>query len=130
MRHRLLLLYDVAAVLAFVAIGRDAHDDSSALGGILSTALPFLIALVVGWTVTKAWRAPERPRTGGAIAPLTVVLGLFLRNTWFDEGTAVPFMIVTAVFLGATIVGWRLALTQLNRWRSRHAPQASIEPSK
>ena len=117
MRRPLLLLFDVAAVLAFVAIGRDTHDSGSGLGGVLETAIPFLIALAASWAFARAWKTPDWPRTGAAVAASTVILGMFLRNTWWGEGTAVTFVIVAAVFLGVTMVGWRLAAIQVNRWR-------------
>ena len=113
-------------MVAFVAIGRDTHDESSTLSGILGTALPFLIALVVAWVVTKAWLTPAWSKTGAVVASLTMAVGMFLRNIWFDEGTALSFVIVTVVFLGLTMVGWRLGVTEINRRRR----QASIEPSK
>ena len=118
MRHRqLLLLFDLAAVVAFVAIGRDTHDERGGVGGFLETAIPFLIALVVGWAATRAWRRPEPARTGVVVAVTTVALGMLLRNSWMGEGTAVSFIIVTTAFLGATMLGWRAALHELQRRR-------------
>jgi hypothetical protein len=32
---------------------------------------------------------------------------MLLRNLVFDRGTALPFIIVATIFLGATMYGWR-----------------------
>ena len=41
---------DVALILVFAAIGRDAHQRAEALTGVLATAWPFLAgAAVAGW---------------------------------------------------------------------------------
>jgi Protein of unknown function (DUF3054) len=111
-RARLLAL-DVVSVLVFVVIGRRQHDEGSALGGIAKTVLPFFMALGVGWAVTRAWKRPFDGSTGLNVWLITVVLGLVLRRTIFDRGTATAFVIVATVFLGVTLLGWRFLA-----WRS------------
>jgi hypothetical protein len=111
-RARLLAL-DVVSVLVFVVIGRRQHDEGSALGGIAKTALPFLLALASGWAVTRAWKRPFDGSTGLNVWMITVVLGLVLRRTMFDGGTATAFVIVATLFLGVTLLGWRFIA-----WRS------------
>ncbi len=111
-RARLLAL-DVVSVLVFVLIGRRQHDEGSALGGVAKTALPFLLALAVGWAVSRAWKRPFEGLTGLNVWLITVVLGLLLRRTIFDRGTAIAFVIVATVFLGVTLLGWRFVA-----WRS------------
>jgi FtsH-binding integral membrane protein len=111
-RARLLAL-DVVSVLLFVVIGRRQHDEGSTLGGIAKTALPFLIALLVGWAVSRAWKRPFEGPTGLNVWLITVALGLVLRRTVFDRGTATAFVIVATVFLGVTLLGWRFLA-----WRS------------
>ena len=55
---------DVVLVTTFAAIGRASHGEQT-FAGLWQTAWPFLAALVVGWLVTLAWRAPAAPvRTG------------------------------------------------------------------
>jgi hypothetical protein len=46
-----------------------------------------------------------------------VVIGMVVRAS-LGRGTALPFVVVALVFLGALFVGWRLALGW-QRWRSR-----------
>ena len=99
---------DIFSVLLFVAVGRRNHDDSTGVSGVVKVALPFLIALISGWLVTRAWRSPQALSTGVVIWLVTTVLGLALRNFLFDRGTATPFIIVATLVLGALIFGRRL----------------------
>ena len=95
-------------MLLFVAVGRRNHDDSTGVSGVVEVALPFLIALISGWLVTRAWRSPQALSTGVVIWLVTVALGLALRNFLFDRGTATAFIIVATLVLGALIFGRRL----------------------
>lgn len=101
---------DVAAVVAFVVIGRRSHDEGgSVVGEAAKVAAPFLIALVVGWIAARAWKSPTAPvPTGVVIWLTTVVLGLLLRRFVFDGGTALPFIIVASLFTLLLLVGWRV----------------------
>ncbi len=99
---------DVVAILVFVAIGRRNHDEGTAVDGILAVAAPFLIALAVGWIVARAWTRPMQVETAFIIWPITVALGMVLRNLVFDRGTALPFIIVATAVTGLFLVGWRL----------------------
>ena len=99
---------DIFSVLLFVAVGQRNHDDSTGVLGVVEIALPFLIALISGWLVTRAWRSPQALSTGVVIWLVTVALGLALRNFLFDRGTATPFIIVATLVLGALIAARRL----------------------
>ena len=108
MRVATALGLDVFSVLLFVAVGRRNHDESAGVSGVIEVALPFLIALVLGWLVTRAWRTPHALTTGVVIWLTTVVGGLLMRNLLFNRGTALPFIIVATLVLGALLVGRRL----------------------
>ncbi|MEP1125883.1 MAG: DUF3054 domain-containing protein [Ilumatobacter sp.] len=99
---------DAGIVTAFVAIGRNNHDEDPGVIGLLSTAAPFLVGLVIGWLVTKAWDDPMPIRRGLIIWPVTVAVGMIGRRL-VGDGTALSFVIVATVFLGVTLVGWRAA---------------------
>lgn len=101
------LVADVVSVVVFVAIGRRNHDEGTGLDGIFGTATPFLLALLVTWLVTIAWRDPLSVRTGAIVWVGTVALGMVLRKFIFDDGTATAFVIVATVFVGAVVNGWR-----------------------
>lgn len=96
---------DVVLVVAFVLIGRSSHGESAQ--GTLVTLWPFLIGLVAGWAVARAWRAPLRVLwTGVVIWAVTVVGGMLLRIA-SGQGAELPFVIVTLAVLGAFLIGWR-----------------------
>ena len=88
---------DIVSIVVFVAIGRRNHDEGEAVDGILTVAAPFLIALVVGWIVARAWTRPMQVETAFIIWPVTVAVGMVLRNLVFDRGTALPFIIVATL---------------------------------
>jgi MFS-type transporter involved in bile tolerance (Atg22 family) len=100
----------VFSVVVFVAIGRRNHDESGAFTAVLETAAPFLIGLAVAWLIVKAWRRPTKVMTGLLVWPITVLVGMIVRNLVFDDGTATSFVVVATLFLGACFVGWRAAL--------------------
>jgi len=109
---------DTFAVVLFVAIGRREHEEDSAITGLINTAAPFLIALAIGWLVTRAWKRPTELRTGVAIWAIVVAAGMLLRHFVFDDGTATAFIIVATLFLGFFIVGWRVAFAAIERRRT------------
>ena len=112
-RLTLAVALDVFVVVLFVAIGRRNHEESGAFRSVIETAAPFLIGLAVGWAATRAWQRPMQLLTGLMIWPITVLVGMIVRNLVFDRGTATSFVIVATIFLGATLVGWR-ALTRVS----------------
>lgn len=111
---------DALLVIAFAAIGRASHE-SGVLGerglGLLTTAWPFVVALVAGWLASVAWRAPWAPlRTGVPVWAVTVTGGMLLRAL-LGQGTAIPFIVVATLTLLALLVGWRLVAATLARAR-------------
>jgi hypothetical protein len=101
-------MIDVACVLVFVLIGRRNHGEGSAASGVLRTAAPFLMALVLGWVAARRQIALcETWRFGIPLWIGTVALGLVFRRVLFGDGTAAAFVIVAAVFLGLILIGWR-----------------------
>ncbi|MEV3920067.1 DUF3054 domain-containing protein [Actinomadura coerulea] len=101
---------DVICVLVFVGIGRASHEEAASVGGFLSTAWPFLVGLGVGWGLLRAWRRPEEVFPAGVgIWVSTVAVGMVLR-VLSGQGTALAFVIVATVFLGAALLGWRLVV--------------------
>ena len=107
---------DAASIVIFVAIGRKNHDEGEAASGIFRVAAPFLLALLAGWVIARAWKEPLSQKSGVLISLTTIVLGMVLRKIVFDGGTATAFIIVATVFLGTLLNGWRLlARTRLAR---------------
>ena len=111
---------DVVLVTAFAAIGRASHGEQT-FAGLWQTAWPFLTALVAGWLVTLAWRAPAAPvRTGLGVWAVTVVGGMLLRLA-SGQGIAPAFIIVAATVLLVFLVGWRLIAAWVG-WRRKARP--------
>jgi hypothetical protein len=105
---RVAVLLDICCVLAFVVIGRASHAKGEALGGIASTAWPFLVGLGLGWLSTRAWRRPLALSPAGTGAWLgTALLGMLVRML-AGQGTALAFIGVALAFLGLFLLGWRL----------------------
>jgi FtsH-binding integral membrane protein len=109
------LNFDALGVLVFVLVGRNNHAEETQLTGTLRTAAPFLIAMLIGWVISKAWRAPETWRTGLITWVTTVVLGLALRRVVWHNGIATAFVIVATVFLAMAMFSWRIVLQSIHR---------------
>ncbi|MFE7844090.1 DUF3054 domain-containing protein [Microbacterium sp. NPDC057407] len=108
---------DAALVLVFAVIGRASHGEN-VVDGLWATAWPFLTALVAGWLVAVAWRAPFAPvRTGLPVWAVTVAVGMLLRAL-SGQGTAVAFVVVAALTLLVFLVGWRLIAVRRRRART------------
>jgi hypothetical protein len=97
---------DVVAVLVFAAIGRSAHAEMLDAFGVLSTAAPFLLGLVIGWLMARAWRAPLRLPVAAAVWIGTTVIGLGLRAV-FTHRLPMTFVLVAAASLALLLLGWR-----------------------
>jgi uncharacterized MAPEG superfamily protein len=108
MRAALGVLADVCCVLIFVVIGRANHHAGDAVAGVVSTSWPFLAGLAAGELATRAWRQPfSLVPTGAGVWLATVAVGQALR-VLTGQGTALAFIVVSLVFLGLFLVGWRL----------------------
>ncbi|GAA1260311.1 DUF3054 domain-containing protein [Oryzihumus leptocrescens] len=112
-----LLAIDTLLVLAFAAIGRRSHEESSALVGVLVTAWPFLAGIAVGWliSITTFGAVPGTVRHGIPVWLSAVVVGMYLRDLT-GRGIAASFVVVALVVLGAFLLGWRALAGWLNRW--------------
>ncbi len=114
----LALPLDILAVLTFVVIGRTSHDDGLSLSGVAVTAAPFLIGLGVAWALVYLTQRvvftdqrfhfpPERLWPHGvAIWVFTVIAGISSRHL-FGQSAPFSFQVVTTIFLGLMLIGWR-----------------------
>ena len=109
MRAALSLLADACCVLAFVVIGRASHNDGETLAGIASTAWPFLAGLACGEVAARAWRQPLALVPAGVGAWLGAVLVGQALRVLAGQGTALAFIVVSLLFLGVFLLGWRIA---------------------
>ncbi|MCS5717256.1 DUF3054 domain-containing protein [Herbiconiux sp. CPCC 205763] len=115
----LAIVLDAALIVLFVAIGRQSHDEDSAIVGFLTTLWPFFAGAAIGWVASLAWRAPLRlVPTGVVVWGAAVVAGMLLRIL-SGQGVQWSFVIVTAVVLGVFLVGWRAVAVLVRRIRRR-----------
>ena len=110
---------DALAVLVFAAVGRRTHAEVDALG-TLTTAVPFLLGLLAGWLVVRAWRAPLRLPVGVAVWVGVVVVGLGVRAA-FTHRLPLTFALVAAVSLALLLLGWRVLAHLATRSRRQSA---------
>jgi hypothetical protein len=115
MRAAVGILADICCVLVFVVIGRANHHAGETLAGVASTAWPFLAGLAAGEVATRGWRRPfALVPTGVGVWAGTVVGGQLLRVI-SGQGTALAFIVVSVLFLGLFLLGWRLGARLLAR---------------
>jgi hypothetical protein len=103
---------DLAVVVVFVVVGRRSHHEDAGLAGFLRVWWPFAVALSVAWIAVGVWRAPLAWGRAVAAWLLTVGLGMALRIVVEGRDFKVAFTIVTLLFLGAGMLGWRAVV----RW--------------
>jgi hypothetical protein len=116
---RLAQAIDVVLVLVFVLIGRASHTEGFSVLGTLVTLWPFLVGLVVGHIVMRAWRRPFAILwTGVGVWISTVVIGMLLRLA-SAQGVELSFVIVATIVLGVFLLGWRGIALLVTRRRGR-----------
>lgn len=111
------LAADVIGVLVFCAVGRRSHDEGLNVGGVATTAWPFLAGTAVGWLASRGWRRPTAVAPTGVIVWLcTVAVGMVLRKAT-SAGVAASFVVVAASVTALLLLGWRavVGLTQRRR---------------
>jgi DUF3054 family protein len=101
---------DVVGVLVFCAVGRRSHDEGLDIGGVATTAWPFLTGTVIGWLASRAWQRPTALVPAGVVVWLcTVAVGMLLRKA-SSAGVAASFVLVAASVTAVLLLGWRAAV--------------------
>jgi hypothetical protein len=114
---------DLLVLVVFVLIGRRSHDEGSGLEGFLRVWWPFAVGLVVATVASGTWRAPLEWRRAIAAWLVTVALGMTLRLAVQGREFKPTFVIVTTVFVGAGMLGWRAVVRKVAaRHASRRVP--------
>lgn len=109
---------DALAVLVFAAVGRSSHAEVVDAVGVLTTAVPFLLGLLVGWLGVRAWHAPLRLPVGVAVWAGAVVVGLGIRAA-FTHRLPLTFVLVAAASLALFLLGWRAVAALVARSRGQ-----------
>jgi DUF3054 family protein len=112
---------DAAVLVLFVVVGRRSHHEDAGLAGFLRVWWPFAAALLVAWLAIGVWRAPLAGGRAVAAWLVTVGLGMAIRVVVEGRDFKVAFTIVTLVFVGAGMLGWRAVV---RRVRSRTVVRA------
>lgn len=111
------LATDLVLVVVFAGIGRSSHGES--LSGIFVTAWPFLVGALLGWLACRGTRHPAAVIPTGLSVWLCAEVGGMVLRTLTGQGTALPFVVVSAVTLAVFLIGYRLVLTLVRHLRSR-----------
>lgn len=111
-------LLDLAVVTVFVLVGRRSHDEGDSLAGFLRVWWPFAAGLGLSAVVTGAWWHPFGWRRVVALWVGTVVLGMLGRVAIQGRDFKPSFVVVTTLFLGAGMFGWRLVARAVARRRA------------
>jgi len=112
-------LADLVCLLVFAFAGKSSHEASDSNWVVLAIVWPFVVAAAVGWAGAM-WNGLRGLRVwpgGVLILVVTYVLGMALRDI-SGRGLAGGFLIVAAVFLTITMLGWRAVYAALERRRS------------
>ena len=109
------LATDVVCVVVFCTIGRRSHAEGLTLSGIAETAWPFLVGILTGWLLSRAWQRPAAlVPTGVAVWLCTVVVGMLLRKLT-SAGVAPSFIVVASLSTALLLLGWRAGVALLSR---------------
>lgn len=113
---------DLGCVLALAVGGKSSHDPGESAWVVLAIVWPFAVATVLahGWLVLRGGRTRRVWPEGAVVLVATYVLGMLLRAA-SGRGTAPGFLVVAAVFLAVTMLGWRIAAGLVTHLRAARA---------
>lgn len=110
---------DIVLILAFAAIGRDAHHREEPVLGVLLTAWPFLAGAAAGWAAARVWRRPLSVLRAGVPVWLGSLAGGMVLRALTGQTVVIPFVIVATLALAVFLVGYRLLISGAGKLRSR-----------
>jgi hypothetical protein len=117
------VVLDGALVVLFTVIGRLSHGEDVGIGGVATTAWPFLTGTALAWLAFALWRRPVALlRAGLPVWLLTVVVGMLLRVV-SAQGIQFSFVVVATIVLGVFLLGWRAIVAPIAR---RHARRTAV----
>ncbi|NUL45044.1 DUF3054 domain-containing protein [Cellulosimicrobium funkei] len=113
------LALDAMLIVLFAAQGRKTHESGADFGGLLFTALPFLLAWVIATVLTHPHRSWAQIWPAGVVVWLVTVAGGLALRVAFGGTAALSFQGVTAVALAVLLLGRRAVTALILRWRRR-----------
>lgn len=113
----LLLIGDILALVAFLVVGLANHDRTDNLiADVTRIGAPFLLGWLAVALLIGAYRTTGGPRAFLLRSVLTWALGiglaLVLRNTVFGGTFSLVFAIISYVFNGIFLLGWRAVFSR------------------
>lgn len=111
---------DLVCVLALAIGGKNSHEAGDSDWVVLVIVWPFALAAAAAhvWLVARGRRASRVWPEGELVLAVTYVLGMVLRAI-SGRGMAPGFLVVAALFLTVTMLGWRVVALLLTRRRAR-----------
>ena len=98
------LLVDLLIVGVFAVVGRLSHYGTLTPAGWWETAWPFLAGTLLAWVLLRLLHRPGGLVTSGVVVWLVALVGGMLLRQASGQGTALPFVIVATLALGALLV--------------------------
>ena len=116
------LVADLGCVLALAVGGKSSHEATASGWIVLAIVWPFALAVMVAHAGLLARGRPARAvwPEGAVVLAVTYGLGMVLRAI-SGRGLAPGFLVVAALFLALTMLGWRAVLALVARRRARPA---------
>jgi Protein of unknown function (DUF3054) len=110
------LVADLACVLALALGGKSSHEASDSDWVVLVIVWPFALAVGLAHVVLARRGRPAAPLwpEGVLVLAVTYGLGMLLRGL-SGRGLAPGFLVVAAVFLAVTMLGWRVVVGLVGR---------------
>ncbi|WP_394937969.1 DUF3054 domain-containing protein [Psychromicrobium sp. YIM B11713] len=112
-------LADLILVLVFAAIGRASHQEENLVLGVLLTAWPFVVGVLLGWLAARLWRAPLRLWPHGVCLWLITVLAGMVLRILSGKTAELSFILVAGIVLGVFLLGHRVIAGYLTRRKTR-----------
>lgn len=122
-RRLLPLLADLVCVLVFAAAGKSTHEAIDSNWVVVAIVWPYALSVALahaGLLIRgrRTWRVwPE----GAVVLASTYLLGMGLRVI-SGRGIEVGFLVVAALFLALTMLGWRGVVQLATRRRTSRLP--------
>lgn len=107
---------DLVCVFAFAFAGKSSHEAGDSSWVVLAIVWPFALSVLLAHAgvVVRRGRAARVWPEGVAVVLVTYGAGMLLR-VLSGRGIAVAFLLVAALFLALTMLGWRSIVRLANR---------------
>ncbi|WP_210438556.1 DUF3054 domain-containing protein [Nocardioides xinjiangensis] len=98
------LAVDLLLVGVFAVLGRYSHHGAVTVDGWWQTAWPFLAGTLLAWAALAASRRPPAAVGSGIVVWIGALVGGMVLRQASGQGTALAFVVVATLVLGALLV--------------------------